>query len=153
MSSLRTQVSAIVSVLQRFNKIKPDLVTAKRVEKNCRNIKDTFSFLLGETLISHARATRAVGACADAGLLKLLVPFLVRLLGCGIADEETISFDQLGLQLWEGATGLLFSVMTLANKWHAKSPTLSKSLARAVLPDSPFFPGEQQVLRGCAAHY
>jgi hypothetical protein len=152
MMSLKVHVSIIVSVLHRFNKIKPDLVTAKTVENNCSCIQKSFVVLHRELGGSSSRASAAVGLYADAGLLNLLVPFLTRLQGCAITDKGTNPCRQLGFQLWERAMDLLQAVMALAEQWHITSPELSEKVARAVLPDSPSFPGEQEVLKGCAAH-
>jgi hypothetical protein len=141
MSSLKTHVSAIVSVLQRFNKIKPDLITAKHVENNCSDIKTSLSVLLRVVSGPPSLASAAVSLYADAGLLKLLVPFLIRLQSC--ADQETDPCEQLGFHLWERAMDLLSSAMVFANQWYDTWPTLTKRVARIVLPDSPTFPGEQ----------
>jgi hypothetical protein len=143
MVSLTVHVSAIVSVLHRFNKVKPEVVTAKRVENNCSQITESISVLHRKLGGSSSRASGAVGLYADAGLLKLLVPFLVRLQGSGIADETTNPCEQLGFRLWEGCSDLLLAVVALANKWHATSPTLAKKVAKAVLPDCPSLPGER----------
>jgi hypothetical protein len=152
MKTLSTHVSAIVSVLQRFNKIKPDLVSAKRVETNCSNIEESFVVLDRELDGSFSRASAAVGLYADAGLLKLLVPFLIRMQGCAVADMKTNPCGQLCFQLWARAMDLLYRVMTLSNQWHEKLPMLSRKVARAILPESPIFPGEQQEVTNRIAH-
>ena len=142
MSGLAKQVSATVAVLQSFNKIKPESITKERLESICCKLKGPLTLFTEQFSNKTVPVSVALRIYVDEGLVKQLVPSLIRLQNCGVADGIATATTQLGMETWELVMDLLIQVVHAGNSMREDLPKISKKVLRAVLPDSPSLPGD-----------